>query len=144
MARRAPTHIGIANPPPPLSRDAPDAPARIDYKVPAGATAALYAEKRFDGPTRILESDVTIGTSPAPILGNNPRRVAWTITNNGSSDVGTGFTLQVTTAQSFKLAASGGVQRCIVEQDGEEVTYPLFGISGSAGQNVHIVEVIRI
>lgn len=138
------THIGISNPPPTPTPTGPSGPVRDDYKSPAGATAAAYAAARFDGPTRILERDVTIGTSVAQILDNNPKRVAWTIMNNGANDIGTGFTQQVTTAQSFKLASSGGAQRCIVEQDGEEVTYPLFGISGTAGNNVHIVEVMRV
>ena len=114
------------------------------YKIPAGATAAEYAQARFGGPTRLLERDVTIGTAAAELLQNNPRRVAWLAQNRGANDISTSNARDVTTGVGFLLAATGGAQSMEVDEDGEAVTYDRYAISGVAGNVVHVIEVIRV
>lgn len=115
-----------------------------EYKIPAGAAAAEITARRFGGPTQIQEADVTIGTSAAAIFGNNPRRVAWTITNRGSADVNVSFQQSVVAGGGFVLAASGGSIESYVDEDGETVAAALYGISGSAGQTVRVVQTVRV
>lgn len=144
MPQRPPIHIGLTNPPPPSGEQVTEYPRRADYTIPEGATAAVYAAKRYGGPTKIVETDVLIGTTIASVLQNNPRRIFWTMVNNSANDLGFGFNRQVTTAVGFKLAGSGGVASMSVDEDGEAVTYDTFAIGGVAGNNIHLIEVVRI
>lgn len=136
--------IGLPNPPPPNAPARAPAAKLTPYEIPEGATAAQYAQKRFGGPTKIVETDITVGTTGVQLMLNNPRRIQWTMTNRGSSDVNFQFQRNFTAGQGFLLSATGGVAEAYVDEDGEETTYEITGISGSAGQIVHIVEVIRV
>jgi len=115
-----------------------------DYKIPAGATAAEITARRFGGPTQIVETLVTVDTTAIKLIGNNPRRVAWTASNRGSSDCAVSFAQDVTTGNGFILAASGGTIESYVDEDGETVSAALYAVSGSAGQTVRIVETVRV
>jgi len=115
-----------------------------DYKIPAGATAAEITARRFGGPTKIVETLVTVGTTAAKLFDNNPRRVAWTMTNRGSADCAVSFAQDVATGTGFILAASGGAIESYVDEDGETVSAALYAVSGAAGQTVRIVETVRV
>ena len=112
--------------------------------TPAGATAALIAEKRFDGPTRSIERDVTVGTTAIQLLDNNPRRVYWLAQNRGANDITVSDTRDVTTSAGFLLAATGGANSMQVDEDGEAVTYDRYAISGVAGNTVRVLEILRV
>jgi len=114
------------------------------YELPKGATAADFATRRWGGPTRLEERQVTIGTTVGDLLANNPRRVFWIAQNRGAADISTSNQRDVTSTTGFLLAATGGVQSMDAEEDGEAVTYARFAISGTAGQVVAIIEVMRV
>ena len=114
------------------------------YALPAGATAADFAARRWGGPIGVDVRLVTVGTTLTELVRNNPRRVLWLVQNRGAGDLSTALDRAVTTANGFLLSASGGLQSMDAEEDGEAVTYPLFAIGAAAGNVVRVLEVFRV
>jgi len=110
----------------------------------AGATAYEVASARFGGPTRSIERDLTVTTTPSRLLDNNPRRVAWLIQNLGAVDCYNSDRRDVTSVTGFILAASGGVNAMDVLEDGESVAYDRYVLCASGTCALHILEIIRV
>jgi hypothetical protein len=144
MAMRPPTRIGITNTPPPNTVEPASAPPRDDYEIPAGATAAVYAARRYGGPTRIREVRVAIGVAVTPILGNNPKRLFWLLSNVSVNAMAYGQDFSLTLTNGLPLAPSGGGVSMSVDEDAEAVCYPVNAIAAVAASATYAVEVERI
>lgn len=144
MAQRSRGLIGVTNPPPKPSADPEDAAPRTDYEVPAGATAALYAQKRFGAQTRIRESRPTAGVTPAAMLGQNPKRLFWMLVNTSVNAVSYGEAFDLTVSNGLPLAPSGGGVSMAVDEDGEAVTYPVMAVASIAASTMYAIEVESI
>ena len=110
----------------------------------SGATAAQMARRRYGGPTRTESRTVTLTTTPTQIIGNNPRRVFWSIINRGIVNSAVDIDLAMTFANGILMGAAGGFVQSDVNEDGESVAWPVFGACESATCVVRILETMRV
>jgi len=105
--------------------------------------AREFTLKRFGFPTRPVENPVVaaVGTTAAEILRNNPDRVFWLVVNLSANVVYVGFSGDVSSTKGIRLDAYGGWTSSSVEEDGEAVTYPVFGIATGAASAIYVLEI---
>lgn len=99
---------------------------------------------RFYGKTSVVERVVAIGTARSQLLENNPNRLHWQAINESANDVRLSSAPDITSSSGWLLAANGGIIDSDWAEDGEGTGYTLYAISGVAGSNVRIREVIRL
>lgn len=100
----------------------------------ADSESATFSQRRFGSPTELRESTFLLsGGTPTRILNNNPRRLAWRITNPDRSYCQIWHSSQFVTYtgiagvyRPYRYVApiifpEGGVAYSDVETDGEEV-----------------------
>jgi len=105
-------------------------------------SVAEYVEKKFGFPTRAIENPVrnTLTTTAAIVLYQNPDRFQWLIINLGDYDIYVAFKSDVSRAKGIRIPAGGGYASMHVDEDGEAVTYELWGISPDGTVNIYVVE----
>jgi len=101
-----------------------------------------YVEKELGFKTRAIENPVTnrVGTTPTLILRNNPDRFQWLIVNLGTVDLFISFTREVSIARGIVIPAGGGFASMHAREDGEAVTYEIFGIVSTGTINIYVIE----
>lgn len=109
-----------------------------------GSTAYQVTEKTFGVSTRLIESTQELDTTVSQILPNNPRRLFWLVCNRGMSAIAIGFTPQVTIDTGLYIAANGGTASMVVTEDGEAVTYPVYGVANLSPNPILIIEVVSV
>jgi len=107
-------------------------------------TAGRFAIARYGGPTTVVVTTRTLGTTVSHVVRNNPRRVAYRIFNRSVNSVDLSFTSDVTTGTGIPLAASTGIAEADVEIEGELVIQEVHGISSAASTTILVIEVIRV
>jgi hypothetical protein len=83
------------------------------------------------GGTSLTNAAVTVGTAEVLLAAADPTRQSVTIQNLGAADVYVGAT-GLTTATGVKLASGGAITL-------DKQTAAIYGISGSAGQDVRVL-----
>ena len=111
---------------------------------PPGAAAALATFRQFGRETTPQASDVTVGTTLIQLVPNNPRRVELILTNWGQGPVAVGFQPTITATTGTPIPPNGGTQTWLVTEDGQQVSWAFFAISATAGNAVHIEEVLAV
>lgn len=106
--------------------------------------ASSFAIRRYGGPTRVVVTTRSIGTSVSHVLRNNPDRVAYRIYNRSANSVDLSFTSDVTTGAGIPLPASTGIAEADVEIEGELVIQEVHGIASGAASSLLVVEVERV
>ena len=114
------------------------------YKTPSGATAAQFTQRRFDGPTRSTIRAVTVLTTSTPVLENNPKRVHAAIVNISAQQGYFNYENNVASTNGILLGAGGGSMTESVDEDGESVAWPMFGINVGATGIWMVYEVFRV
>lgn len=105
--------------------------------------AAAFSRRELGRQTRLRETNVDVGTSVVEILGGNPNRLAWMLTNNGAAAVKWSSRRDgLATTAGNNLAGGDGNASMTVRDDWEATTYPVFGVSSAAGNNVHVWELL--
>jgi hypothetical protein len=107
-------------------------------------TAGRFSIARYGGPTTVVQSTKTVGTSVSHVLRNNPRRVAYRIYNRSANSIDLSFYSDVTVGTGIPLSASTGYAEADVEIEGELVISEVHGISSAASSSVLVLEVIRV
>jgi len=107
-------------------------------------TAGRFAIARFGGPTTVLSTTRTLGTTVSHVIRNNPRRVSYSIYNRSTSSVDLSFTSDVTVGGGIPLPANSGYAVADIEVDGESVINEVHGIASGASASVLVIEVIRV
>lgn len=99
-----------------------------------GQSAAAYIEKKWGGPTRLLPVKLVtvtaVGNAPTQIYENNPRRMEVTVVNTGVANAYVGWDQNLDATHGILVSPLGGSVIFLVDEDGELVTYPLFGVGG--------------
>jgi hypothetical protein len=108
------------------------------------ALASSFAIRRYGGPTRVVVTTCSIGTTVSHVLRNNPDRVAYRIYNRSSNSVDLSFTSDVTVGAGIPLPASTGIAEADVEIEGELVIQEVHGIASGAASSLLVVEVERV
>ena len=108
------------------------------------ALASSFAIRRYGGPTRVVVTTRSIGTTVSHVLRNNPDRVAYRIYNRSVNSVDLSFTSDVTTGVGIPLPASTGIAEADVEIEGELVIQEVHGIASGAASSLLVVEVERV
>lgn len=108
------------------------------------ALASSFAIRRYGGPTRVVVTTRSIGTTVSHVLRNNPDRVAYRIYNRSSNSVDLSFTSDVTAGAGIPLPASTGIAEADVEIEGELVIQEVHGIASGAASSLLVVEVERV
>ena len=111
---------------------------------PSGATAALWAQRWFGGPTRLRTFTITAGTSVATALKNNPKRLFWQIINRSTNNVSIGFDNTVTVAAGIPIAQLAGYASMAVQEDGEATMYEVDVIADTANSTLNVIELERV
>lgn len=109
-----------------------------------GSTAHDISAKKYGGPVRPVPSIVVMSTVQGRIVQNNPRRVALVFVNRSAFDITMDFVQPVVAGLGILCAANGGTVEMDVNDDGEIVAWELFGVSGGAGSNLYVLEVMRV
>lgn len=109
-----------------------------------GATAAEMSQQRFGGPTRVQSTVVTATTTWAQLLQGNPKRVFWTVINRAIVNAAIDIDAASTYANGIPLGAAGGFASMDVQEDGESVSWPVFGASESSTATLRVLEVMRV
>lgn len=110
----------------------------------AGATAAEQARRAYGGPTRVQSTTFTLTTTVQQVLGNNPRRVFWSVINRGVVNAAVDWDPGMTYANGILLGAAGGFAQADVREDGETTGWALFGASESGSAVLRVVEIMRV
>lgn len=108
-----------------------------------GETAAEYSDRLFGAPTKIVESVVSVLTTPTPLLPGNPRRLFWLAVNNAPNAGALAFNQQLTTITGVVMGPNGGFTSMEVFEDGLGVTWAVFAIQSVAAGNWYVMEVMR-
>lgn len=109
--------------------------------IPTGATAYDYVQTLYGRPTRLIERLATVTTAQSEVLRNNPRRLFWQVVNVVGSAAWVYWTSGLPPLYALQLAQVGGSIAMTVNEDGEAVTYTLYGITLSGDATFHILEV---
>lgn len=112
--------------------------------MPSGATAAVFASKKFGAETRVSTRNITVSSLPAQLVKNEPRRLHILIMNRSINDGAVDFIGNLTPANGILVPAGGGWISLDVEEDAEVVTYELFAISASVSSPWTVYEVIAV
>lgn len=97
---------------------------------------------RFGGPTRVVESHVSVSAANTPIVAGNPDRVMLIITNNGP-DVLYWNTKANLSYPNVQQLGSGLQEVFQVQNDGALCASPIWGATAVALSEVQILEVVR-
>ena len=108
------------------------------------ALASSFAIRRYGGPTRVVVTTRSIGTTVSHVLRNNPDRMAYRIYNRSANSVDLSFTSDVTVGAGIPLPASTGIAEADVEIEGELVIQEVHGIASGAASTLLVVEVERV
>ena len=106
-----------------------------------GAVEAIL-EKLVGGRFAVEERTVTVTTTVAELLRNDPERVDWLIVNTGAVELEVGWTRPATGADSIPIAANGGSLTVNINEDFVLPTHSLLA-SVNAGSTTVKVTTIR-
>lgn len=106
--------------------------------------AQQFIERLVGGFFVTRERDVTLTTTAAEILRNDPERVSWLIVVTGATEAQLAFNANPTTAQSIRIPGSGGTFSANVQEDFTLPTNALHGNVAAGTTTLHIVEVVRV
>jgi len=93
--------------------------------------------------SRILEFDLTIGTSVTRVLKGNGSRIWVVLSNFGTVAIALSTNPAVTATTGILLAPSGFLA-FNWQSDHEFMTQELFGIASGAGNALHVAEMVLI
>jgi len=117
----------------------------MSARTPGPGLAWAYALRKFGGGIKLVErlalpiSNVT----PTQVLLNDPDRVFWVVMNRSPYFGSISFYDVFTTATGLYLAGGGGYISMSVDEDGEAVTYPVWGISSVNAQNWYTFTLVK-
>ena len=106
--------------------------------------AQLFVERLVGGFFVARETDLTLTTTAAEILRNDPERVGWLLVVTGATQAQLAFNIQITLATAILIPASGGSFSVNVREDFTLPTNALYGNVDVGTTTVHIVEVVRV
>ena len=106
--------------------------------------AQVFIERLVGGFFVTRESDVTLTTTAAEVLRNDPERVGWLIVVTGGTQAQLAFNINIVTATAILIASSGGSFAANVRDDFTLVTVSLYGNVAVGTTTLHIVEIIRV
>jgi len=106
--------------------------------------ASRFSRRRFGGPTRTVEVDVTVGTTVTTVATEHPDRVQLTVQNRSANAGALATSRAVTTDDGLYMAATDGGWVFTVEDDGDLVGYAWYGINTTGAGTWHIIEVIAL
>ena len=90
----------------------------------------------------VIEKIVTVGVTPTAIVGNNPNRLSYTLSNTSQQSIYTAENPSVSVNNGFQVTPAG-FQTFDWRTDGDTVGYELNGIS-SAPSTIFVREVVII
>lgn len=105
--------------------------------------AAQYIQEVYGGAYEETDGDVSVGTSPTKIVGNDPDALALTIINLGANTVYLRPANNPSSTAGIQINASGGSISLTVRDD---LTLPgreWWGIADTAASDVYFVRVRR-
>lgn len=82
-----------------------------------------------------------LGTSVQRILGNNPNRLGWVITNISDTNCYIALDRQVGADHGILLTSNGGLASMTMDEDFEAVAWEVFGLSGGANKDIFVISI---
>lgn len=111
--------------------------------TPNLSAALAYVAKEYPGQYEEEDTLVTVGTSPVPIVLNDPERMSLGISNVGTTDVYLRPGVPTAAANGILLLAGGGSLTLNVRDDLTLPTQAWYAYSVSAGGSVYAVSIRR-
>lgn len=105
--------------------------------------ASEFIEAKYGGPVEDLVAVVSVGTTAAEVIRNDPERVFLLFVNLSVNTMHVGFDAAVGAARGIVLAANGGTYQIDVEEDFTLPTRSHFVISTGALSNLYVLTVRR-
>lgn len=112
-----------------------------DRPIPAARAAS---EKLLGFRTRQVETVVSVGTTAAPLVNNNPDRIFLQVILEGSNSVFIGRNGQVTTSSGVPLLTQWDAVTWKTETDGEATGYERHAIAAVGASNVRVIETVKV
>ena len=109
----------------------------------AGA-AAEFVAALVGGFFVVRERDVTLTTTAAEFVRNDPERVAYLVVVTGATEAQLAFNIQIAVATAIRIAGAGGFFSTNVREDFTLPAVSLYGRVAAGTTTVHIVEVVRV
>ena len=106
--------------------------------------ARLASEKILGFRTKQVERVVVVGVTPSVVAPNNPDRIFLQLINEGANNVFVGRNGEVTTASGIPILNQWDFATWKMETDGEATGYERHAIASGAGNNVRVIETVRI
>ena len=112
-----------------------------DKPIPA---ARVASEKILGFRTRQVETVLSVGTSAAVLVKNNPDRVFLSVILEGSNSVFVGRDGSVSTSSGIPLLSQWDAINWRTETDGEATGYERHAIANVGASNVRVIETIKV
>lgn len=106
--------------------------------------AELFVAEVVGGLFAVRERAVTLTTTAAEIIRNDPERVGWLISNTGTVEGQVAFSIDVSTARSIRIPGSGGALSSNVREDFLLPAVSVYGNVAAGTTTLHIVEIVRV
>jgi len=102
---------------------------------------AKVLKDRWGVRTQAAQKTVSLGTSPAELVPNNPDRLALLIINLSTNSVYVALDASVSSSKGMLLAPSGGSGSFSIDEDFQLVGWAIWGIATGAGSPLYVIEV---
>jgi hypothetical protein len=106
--------------------------------------AQEFIERLVGGFFVTRERDVTLTTTAAEILRNDPERVGWLIIVTGATQAQLAFNINIATATAILVPGIGGSFSANVREDFTLTTVSVYGNVAAGTTTLHIIEIIRV
>jgi len=97
--------------------------------------------KRFGVRTQAAQKTVTLGTTAAEIVPNNPDRLALTVINLSTNSVYLALDSSVSSSKGILLVPTGGSATFSLEDDFQMVGWAIWGVATGASSALFVIEV---
>ena len=109
-----------------------------------GGAAAEFVAALVGGFFVVRERNVTLTTTTAEFIRNDPERVAYLVVVTGATEAQLAFNIQIVASTAIRIAGAGGFFSTNVREDFTLPAVSLYGRVAAGTTTVHIVEVVRV
>jgi len=104
---------------------------------------AKILRDRWGVRTMASHKTVSLGTSPAEVVPNNPDRLALLIINLSTNSVYLALDASVSSSKGMLLCSSGGSGSFSLEEDFQLVGWAIWGVATGAASPLYVIEVLE-
>lgn len=115
-----------------------------DLMQPTVGSLGEYLDNLYRAKTRPIFNRLVdqVGTTPAKIVPNDPKRLGLTVINLSSSTLYVAFSNLVSSNRGILLTQNGGSINLVPEHDFDLLGFEMWAVAGAANSDLYVVEVV--